>query len=148
MWSAPRPFLWYGAVNAPKTVRDSRRRCFPWGPCKVVVKTNSVEQHRAKSRVSGRQPAGIWAWNWTESNLRNWQLQNNGKKGIRLRKEDFMCDSKLQWDWYNYCIEIRCQDTTSEDWEPLCCVTVNVKVCRSAVALYCLHSRVVWIRCQ
>jgi hypothetical protein len=26
----------------------------------------------------------------------SWQLQNNGKEGIRLRKEDFMCDLKLQ----------------------------------------------------
>jgi hypothetical protein len=25
---------------------------------------------------------------------------------------------QLQWDWYNYCVEIRCQDTTSEDREP------------------------------
>jgi hypothetical protein len=29
------------------------------------------------------------------------------------------CVLQLQWDWYNYCVEIRCQDTTSEDWEPL-----------------------------
>jgi hypothetical protein len=21
-------------------------------------------------------------------------------------------------EWYKYCVEIRCQDTTSEDWEP------------------------------
>jgi hypothetical protein len=44
----------------------------------------------------------------------SWQLQNNGKKGIRLWKEDFMCDLKWQWD----CYDIRCQDTSSEDWEP------------------------------
>jgi hypothetical protein len=25
---------------------------------------------------------------------------------------------QLQWDWYNYCVEIRCQDMTSKDWEP------------------------------
>jgi hypothetical protein len=24
----------------------------------------------------------------------------------------------IQWVWYNYCVEIRCQDTTNEDWEP------------------------------
>jgi hypothetical protein len=24
---------------------------------------------------------------------------------------------QLQWDWYDYCAEIRCEDTTSEDWE-------------------------------
>jgi hypothetical protein len=26
----------------------------------------------------------------------SWQLQNNGKRGIRLWKEYFMCDMKLQ----------------------------------------------------
>jgi hypothetical protein len=36
----------------------------------------------------------------------SWQLQNNGKKGITLRTEDFMCDSKTY--------EIRCQDAESE----------------------------------
>jgi hypothetical protein len=36
-------------------------------------------------------------------------------KRIRLCEEDFMCDLKLQRDWYNHCVEIRCQDTTSED---------------------------------
>jgi hypothetical protein len=30
------------------------------------------------------QSAGIWAWNWIESSLRNWQLQNSGKNEIRL----------------------------------------------------------------
>jgi hypothetical protein len=29
-----------------------------------------------------------------------------------------LCVLQLQWDWYNNCVEIRCQDTTSEDWEP------------------------------
>jgi hypothetical protein len=33
----------------------------------------------------------------------SWQWQNNGKKVIRLWKEDFMCDLN------------RCQDMTSED---------------------------------
>jgi hypothetical protein len=28
------------------------------------------------------------------ADLGNWQLQDNGKKGIRLWKEDFMCDVK------------------------------------------------------
>jgi hypothetical protein len=31
-----------------------------------------------------------------EVSLLNWQLQNNGKKGIRLWKEDFMCYLKLK----------------------------------------------------
>jgi hypothetical protein len=38
------------------------------------------------------------------------------KKGIRLWKEDFMCDLKWEWD----CYEIRCQDTAREEWEPYC----------------------------
>jgi hypothetical protein len=68
------------------------------------------------SRVSRRQPARIRASgqrDWIESSLRNWQLQNNGKKGIRRCKEDFICD--LKWRTVK---EICCQDTTSEDWEP------------------------------
>jgi hypothetical protein len=71
MWPAPRPLLCSGAVNTPKTIRDNRRRRFPWGPCKVVIKKNLFEQERVKGRVSGRQSAGIWAWNWIESSLRN-----------------------------------------------------------------------------
>jgi hypothetical protein len=45
-----------------------------------------------------------------------------------------LCVLQLQWDWYNYCVEIRCQDTTSEDCGHYreC---VNCKVCRSAIAL-------------
>jgi hypothetical protein len=30
-----------------------------------------------------------------------------------------LCVVQLQWDWYNSCVEIRYQDTTSEDWEDL-----------------------------
>jgi hypothetical protein len=77
--------------------------------CKVVIRKCSdfdfdyrtVVQYEVKSRVSGCQPARKWAWEqriWIESCLQNWQLQNNGKKDIRRYKEDFMCDSKSQWD--------------------------------------------------
>jgi hypothetical protein len=50
----------------------------------------------------------IQAVSWDGS--RRW-LRRDGK-------EDFMCVAVLQWDWYNYCVEICCQDTTSEDLEP------------------------------
>jgi hypothetical protein len=43
----------------------------------------------------------------TEPSSRNWQLQNNGKKGIRLCKEDFMCDLNLQRDCYKSVARIR-----------------------------------------
>jgi hypothetical protein len=46
-----RPLLFNGAVNTHKTIRDNRRRCFRWGPWKVVKKNNSIEQHREQSRV-------------------------------------------------------------------------------------------------
>jgi hypothetical protein len=36
-----------------------------------------------------------------------WQLQNNGKEGIRLWKEDFMCDLKWEWDCYKSVARIR-----------------------------------------
>jgi hypothetical protein len=32
-----------------------------------------------------------------------------------------ICVLQLQWDWCNHCVEIRCQDMTSEDWEDLVC---------------------------
>jgi hypothetical protein len=63
MWSASQPLLCNGAVNTPKTIRGNGRRCYPWGPCRVVIKKNSIGQHRMDSRVSRSLPVGIWAWN-------------------------------------------------------------------------------------
>jgi hypothetical protein len=68
-----------------------------------------------------------------ESSLRNWQLQNNGKKGLRWCKEDFTCD--LKWQWYCDKSVARIRLVKTED--PNACVTVNWKVCRIAKALYC-----------
>jgi hypothetical protein len=61
------------------------------------------------------------------------QLQNNGKKGIRLCK-GFMCDLKSQRDCYESVARIRLVKTK----KPNACVTVKCKVCRSVIALYCL----------
>jgi hypothetical protein len=55
MRSAGRPLLCNGAVNTPKTIWDNRRLCFACGPRKLIIKKNSFEQHRVKSRVSRRQ---------------------------------------------------------------------------------------------
>jgi hypothetical protein len=136
-----------GSVNTPETIRDNRRRCFPWGPCKVVINNNSIEQHRVScqelSRVSRCQPARIWAWeqrNWNESS-RNWQLQNNDKKAIRLWKENFVCGLKWQEDGYKSVARVRLMKTEN----PSACVTVNCKVCKSPIALYCLLAQTVWM---
>jgi hypothetical protein len=62
----------------------------------------------------------------------SWQLHNNGKKGIRLWKENFMCD--LMWQWDSYISVARIRLVKTED--PSACVTVNCKVSRSAIALW------------
>jgi hypothetical protein len=102
------------------------------------VQQNRTEQEtEVKSRVSKCQPAVIWAWeqrNWIDSSLRNWQLQNNGQKGIRRCKEDLMCDLKWQWDCYKSVARIRLLKIEN----PIACVTVKCKVCRSEIVLYLL----------
>jgi hypothetical protein len=63
------------------------RPCFLRDPCKVVITKSLVEKNRAVFR-----DASLPGY---ELGIRlSWQLQNNGKKGIRLRKEDFVCDLK------------------------------------------------------
>jgi hypothetical protein len=85
-----------------------------------------------RNLVSGRQPAGIWAWkqrNLIESSLRNWQLQNNGEKRNRLWQDDFMCDMKWQGDCYKSVARIRLVKTEN----PSMCATVNCKVCSAVL---------------
>jgi hypothetical protein len=62
----------------------------------------------------------------------SWQLQNSGKKGIRVCKKDFMCGLKWQWDCDNSVARIRLVNTEN----PSACATMNYKACRSAIALY------------
>jgi hypothetical protein len=80
------------------------RLCFLRGPCKVVIRKSSAELVEFRdSSLSGCEfrSRGIEL---------SWQLQYNGKKGIRLWRDDFLCYLKLQ--------EVRCQVATSEDSKP------------------------------
>jgi hypothetical protein len=58
-------------------------------------------QNSSRKEIGSSSADGSWRW-----------LRRNGKKGIRWCQGDSTCNLKLQWDW-----KIRCQDTTSEDWE-------------------------------
>jgi hypothetical protein len=64
---------------------------------------------------------------------RRW-LRRNGKKGTRRCKENFICDLKWQWNCDKSVARIRLVKTEN----PSACATVNWKVCRIAIALYCL----------
>jgi hypothetical protein len=100
----------------------------PWMATADIV----VYRHIARQRLGKHIPAQ--AWDWIESSLRSWQLQNNGKKGVRLWKDGFMCD--LKWQWDSYKSDARIQLVKTEN--PSMCVMVKCKVCKTATALYCL----------
>jgi hypothetical protein len=61
---------------------------------------------------------------------RRW-LRRNDMKGIRMCQEDFTCDLKLQWDCDNRRRLVKTENVSA-------CATVNWKVCKSVIALYCL----------
>jgi hypothetical protein len=118
---------------------SSTRRQFDW----LTVSRNVTLINNSRSNSEGssfgtpvyrNMNLGAEELNWVESSFRNWQLQNNGKKGIRLCQGDVICDLKWQWDNYKSVARIRLVKTA----KPSACVMVNCKVCKSAIALYFL----------
>jgi hypothetical protein len=120
-----------------KTIRDNRRRCFPWGPPRAYITGSSkgavscqklrefswrrVHVSELLSRIGSSSGDGSRMW-----------LRRNNKKWIRLRKEDFIYD--LKWQTGKSVARIRLVKTENTS----ACVTVNYEVCRTAIALYYL----------
>jgi hypothetical protein len=76
------------------------------------------------NQAAKREYSEVWDASVPGYELRielSWQLQNNGKKGNRLWKEDFMCDLKRQWDDYKSITRIWLVKTEN----PSACVTIN-----------------------
>jgi hypothetical protein len=96
----------------------TERLCFLRGPCKVVIKKGSVE----KSQLSEAERVQfIWVRCCQELG-RVLEMAVEGDC-LEMARNELDCVKKtsyvlqLQWDWYKYCVKIRCQDTTSDDWE-------------------------------
>jgi hypothetical protein len=98
-------------------------------------KADSLSQLDFETPACQNMSLGAEELNWGTEGFSRDGSSRSSKRDGKKKKKEFGCAMKtscvlqLQWGWYNYCVEIRCQDTTSE------CLTVNCKVCRSAIAL-------------
>jgi hypothetical protein len=125
-----------GSVNTPKTIWDSKRQNFSWGPPRGYIKRSfkgaascqkfrefswrRVHLSELLSRIGSSSGDGSLRW-----------LRRNDKKGNGLWQEDFICDMNWQLDSYKSVARIRLKKIEN----PNVCATVNCKVCRSALAL-------------
>jgi hypothetical protein len=72
------------------------------------------------------RPAGLIIEGVSWDGNRRWLRRNGNEFSLWFESEPvkrriymWYLECSIQWDWYNYCVKIRCQDTTTnEDWEP------------------------------
>jgi hypothetical protein len=132
------PLLCNGSVNTLKTIWDNRRLCFPWGPPRGYITRNSkggVSCYQKLREFSWRRvhlrdvvENLVEFWRWKSKVFeKKWQEMNQTAKR-RLHVWFEVTDS------YKSVARIRLMKTE----KPSACVTVNCKVCRSAIALHCL----------
>jgi hypothetical protein len=76
-----------------------------------------------RSTVAGSTEGRNWFGSSSGNGSQRW-LRRNGKKGIRLWQEGFMCELKCQWDCDKPVARIRLVKTEN----PSACVTVNWEV--------------------
>jgi hypothetical protein len=124
-----------GLVNTPKTIRDNRKRCFLWGPpwgnitgsSMGTVSCQNLGEFSWRRRFHSSKLSRSGSSSYDDSRRR---LRRNGKKGISMWKEEYMCDLKLQWDGYKSVARIWLVKTEN----PSACVTVNWKVYRRSAS--------------
>jgi hypothetical protein len=115
----------------------------------VVVKNNSVENLQSSSRVPSEQLVESWApqrrlrrWRYEFSWLFScqqfsrvkrrevagwWMREFSWELKVRQWRDDFACavvQRYLEWDCYNACVKIRCQETANGD-----CNGLRTQVC-------------------
>jgi hypothetical protein len=105
----------------------SGARCQEW-PCRLIVGSKLLVCSAEIIIVS-------WDGSWMIE--KKWQLESTVQlslEGQPVKRRLHVCCSYIETGIIT--VEIRCQDTISEDWENYyVCVTVNSEVCRSAVLL-------------
>jgi hypothetical protein len=101
---------------------QQRIRNQQWMYCWDIT-TETVLSVGSAPRLYNENPrlAGVIIGGVSRDGSRRWQ-RTDGNELVELQEcgSEKTTSCALQREWYNYCVEIRCQDTISEDWEPQC----------------------------
>jgi hypothetical protein len=127
--------------------------------CQIVIYiwTWAPDGTRHQDLLTDWPSVAMWLWLWEESvAARSWEssveegffscCRELGRVLEMAAQDDWeemarneLDTAKLQWDGYISVARLRLLKIEN----PSACVMVNCKVCKSAIALYCLWSRVV-----